>query len=807
MNDNSARGAHASPHALSGWIGVLAAVSLVAGLLFAPTALGDHGGPKVLVDATNPASEDEDCNSHFKTLSAALTQCPLSENAIIVVDPGTYDEGQLTVDTKGVTIRSSDGARQTKINGCFTIDAKNVTLEALDIVATDCEIGVSVEDRASDLSRLIVHEAQSAGVQISGASESTQVTDSHLFDNGEYGLQVTGASLHLEMTDNIVDSNGAAGIILDGNSDRFTLSGNTVSLNGGAGLHIRQADEGQITGNTVKTNEGDGIRLERANNHSVVENTADSNAGFGISVMESGNNEVRSNALTSNEMGGLALRGGSTPATGNTVENNQISDSTASDAVGLLLKGRVTGNILLKNTIDANRIGVQYAGGEGDNTAPTRNILDSNDITASNDIGVHVAASNGLNEIRANTITGNMSAGIYVSSEGGNDKYVENTLRDNGAEGIRVEGSPDNLIQNNEIENNGDSDQQANENEGAGITLVNTEVTIVEGNTVGASAADGIRLVNTVNTRLLGNTVENRNGNGLYGAGVVHPLFAGNTIRGNSDRGVHLEPSEEAGCARLDFQRNTVTENSLGGIHVSNCEGVHLQMNQITDNMRFGLWVEGSEQIQARYNWWGDPSGPSGIFAGRGNAAIFQNNDIVGGNSTGLPSDQILGAVVPWLTDKVGTQTEDSVNGYVLRDFGPDSVDVTATDFAGVRMSLHDVESESKGVVILARYAQKLPTSDSIYAPVVLPNILRTVSVVTSGFGTDGQAVVEMLYDNADVPEGVDEESMQLFIWNGDQWRQMSGGSLPDVNVVQGTVELSRLQEGALIALAPESQQ
>ena len=787
----------------------IAGVALVvATLALAPMALADHGGPTVFVDIKNPPAEDEDCNHHFRTLSAALDteNCPLQEFATIVVDPGIYSEGALTVGVKGVTIRSSGGAQRTKINGCFAINGKSAHLSGFDVNAAECEVGVLVQARDAQLSDLIVHEAEADGIRIAGASDGAHVTGSRLFNNGRYGVHATGGSYDLQITDNRVESNTDTGILLEGNSDRFTITGNTANLNQGAGLHVLGSDGGQITENTFNTNQLEGLKLDQSNGHTVVNNTANSNGLFGISVVSSDNNEVRSNTFANNRAGGVALRGNGGQAQRNTVESNQITDNNQSGASGVLLQGNVTGSIVLGNTIDSNSIGVRFIASEESNAEPGNNTVDSNEIMGSDMEGVRVESSAGLNRVRANTIEGNNAVGIHVMGGQGNDEFAENTVQGNGAEGVRVEGSPRNTVLNNQIGGNGGGNGEGDLNDGGGVALINTQETTVRNNTIAAGEPNGILLVGTQNTRLLGNTVENRQQNGVFGMGVAQLLVEGNTVRANGERGLALESSEETDCTTLDIQLNTVQGNTLGGVYVNGCAGVHLQMNEIADNIRFGLWVESSERIEARRNWWGDPSGPAGVFAGRGNAVVFVNNDVTGGNSTELADDQILQAVVPWLTDRVGEQTESSVSGYTLRDFGQDKVEVDATDLAGVRLSLHDVPQEAKGIAIVARYANALPTENSIYAPAELPNAMRTVSVVTNGFGPQGRAVVEMTYGDDELPEGVDEANLRLFVWSNGQWTALQGKSLPDVNVVEGTIELSLLRQGAIIALAPQGQ-
>jgi len=799
--------AQISRHAAARW--ALACVALLmATLAVAPAALADHGGPTVFVDIKNPPAEDEDCNDHFRTLSAALStdQCPLQEFATVVVDPGIYEEGNLTVDVKGLTLRSSGSAERTKIQGCFAINAKKAHMEGFDVNAADCETGVSVQARDVQLSGLIVHEANSDGIQISGASDGAHIADSRLFNNGRYGIHAMGGSHDLQLTNNRVESNTDTGILLEGNSDRFTITGNTSNLNQGAGLHVLGSDSGQITENTFNTNEMEGLKLDGSNGHTVVNNTADSNGLFGISVVSSNNNEVRSNTLGNNRAGGLALRGNGGQAQRNTVESNEILDNNQSGASGVLLQGDVTGSIVLSNTIDSNSIGIRFISSEESDAEPGNNTIDSNEITGSDLEGVRIESSAGLNLLRANTIEGNNAAGVHVMGGQGNDEFAENTIEGNGAEGIRIEESPRNVVQNNQIGGNGGGNGQGDINDGGGITLINTQDTTLQSNAIGTGEPNGILLAGTQNSRLLGNSVENRQQNGVLGMGISQLLAEGNTVRANGGRGFALESTENAECTSLDMQMNTVQGNTLGGVYVNGCAGVHLQMNEIVDNLRFGLWVESSEQIEARRNWWGDPSGPAGVFAGRGNAVVFVGNDVTGGNSTELADDAILQAVVPWLTDRVGEQAESTVSGHTLRDFGQDKVEVDATDLAGVRLSLHDVPAEAKGVAIIARYANAQPSENSIYNPAPLPDAMRTVSVVTNGFGPEGSAVIEMAYTDDELPEGVDESNLRLFAWDGSQWTALQGKSIPDVNVVEGSIDLALLNQGAIIALAPQGQ-
>ena len=786
-----------------GLIGLAVGVSVVLGAalgVWAPVAWADHGGPITYVDIKNPPEEDQDCNFHFRTLKAALTNCPLPEHGIIIVDPGVYDEGKLEVNVKGLVIKSSGGAQRTKINGCFVLGAKQAELVGFDINAkdqADCENGITVANREVKVLDNIVHEAKANGIEILENSDGSTIQGNNVFNNSGIGIHARGESHSLQITDNRVQSNGASGIVLEGGSDRFLLSNNQVSLNLGTGILVLGSDGGQLTDNVLRGNQLEGIKLDKSNGNVIVSNTAESNGLFGISLVGSDNNEVRGNTLVANRAGGVALRGNAVPAQRNTVESNEIRDSTQSGASGVMLEGSVSGSIVLKNTIVGNSIGVRLTRSEVTEGEPSNNTIDSNEIRGSDEDGVRIEASFGLNLFRSNQIVENNRIGIHVMGGSGNDTFAENLIESNGDDGIRITDSERNTIQDNEITLNGGGNNDGGEADGGGIVLIRAHRTTVRKNSLHDGEANGILIIESNNVRLLENTVERHQQDGVKGLKPETLLFDGNVIQDNRERGVALYD-----CKLPDLQRNVIASNTLGGVFLKNCEGPHLQMNEITDNARYGLWTEGSSDVQARRNWWGDPKGPAGIFEGRGNAVIMIG--VEGGNSFPLEQDQILQSVLPWLTDRVAELSEPSVRGFLLHDLGPGKVELDAMDRADVRLSLFSVGKEERGVAIVARYRNPLPTEGSIYAVAPLANAIKSMSVLVSGFGT-GTATLEVEYSDDELPEGVDRATLRLFYWDaaGGQWVQLPGKSLNGVGLVEGEIEVEKLREGAVIALAP----
>jgi len=754
------------------WAAIIAAGLVLA--FFAPNALADHGGPVTFVDIKNPPEEDEDCDFHFRTIKAALTKCPLQEHSLIIVDPGTYEEGKLVVDVKGLVIKSSGGAQRTKIVGCFEIKAKKVELWGFDILAAECDHGITVGEDGVRIVENIVHEAKVNGIEVLETSDGAVLENNRLFNNGGIGIHVRGNSQGVQINGNQVQSNGASGIVLEGNTDRFVISGNDVGLNLGTGVLILGADSGQLTNNTISANQLEGIKLDKSHSNVIVNNVVTANGLFGISLVGSDNNEVRTNELSGNRAGGVALRGDAVPAQRNTIESNQILRNAQAGASGVLLEGDVTGSIILKNTIARNSIGIRLTKSEVTEGEPSNNTIDSNEIRGSDMDGIRVEASFGLNLFRSNKIKENNRVGILILGGRGNDEIASNVIEGNGDDGIRIEGSDRNTIRENEIALNG----------GSGIVLIEANNTTVRKNLIHDGEEIGLLLSKVKSSQISENTIERYQQDGINGTEVEDLSLKENKIRLNRERGVFLSDCSVA----VDFESNTITANSGGGVELSDCSVADLQSNEISENIRFGLMATGKvEGIAARRNWWGDLKGPAGVFEGRGNAVL------------GLE----LAQVFPWLTDRVGELDEPSVRGFLLQDFEPERVVLDAMDRADARLSLFTVEKEERGIAIIAKYARPLPSPNSIHQPAELPNAIKTISVLISGFAT-GTAVIDIAYADIELPEGVAREALRLFYWDGARWAVLPGKSLEEVNLVEGEIAVKLLREGAIIALAPQ---
>ncbi len=758
-------------------IGLLTAIAVLLALAPAPGLLANPGGPVIFVDFKNPPDAGRPCDFHFQTIKAALTKCPdeLVDNVTIIVDSGIYNEGALTISVKGLQLQSSAGAERTKILGTLEVQAKGVLIDGFDIDVTSLaqpsnDHGIGVNNIQVQIQNNKVHGAKHAGILVQQGSDDVLISGNDLFNNGTIGVQIKDNSRNARIEKNKARSNGTAGISIEGNSDRYVITQNTISLNGSEGVTVSGTDSGEISENEIAGNGLEGIKLTDANDNTITGNTISSSGLFGISLVASDNNEVRNNQVSNNDAGGVALREGDIATQRNTVESNQILGNIKAGASGVLLEGDASGSIVLNNTIDNNSFGVRFTQSTAKHS-PSNNTLVSNEITNSDQDGVSVEASAGQNVFRSNKINQNNGIGLHISGGLGNDEIAGNTFEGNGKQGILIEKSARNSLHDNTLTSNG----------GQGIALMGgADATKVLNNTLTSGAQEGIYLSGVSDVVISGNTVQNTRQDAIFGDKVTTLRIEDNTLSTNLERGIAL-----SNCTtRVDVDHNTVTANAMGGIALTDCNVVDLQNDNVTNNVQYGLNATGKvDQISARRNWWGDPRGPAGVFEGTGNAVL------------GLTTDQVL----PWLTDGPDQLIESSVTGFTMSDFGPVKIELDAMDRSNVRLELFNLAREEHGAAVLAKYQSGKP-GDLLKG---LTGVVKTVSVLTTGF-TTGDGLVEIGYDDSELPTGVKKSDLGLFYYDRDKatWTRLTGESQYSINLVDGQISVTLLRQGAIITLA-----
>jgi nitrous oxidase accessory protein NosD len=82
-------------------------------------------------------------------------------------------------------------------------------------------------------------------------------------------------------------------------------------------------------------------------------------------------------------------------------------------------------------------------------------------------------------------------------------------------------------------------------------------------------------------------------------------LVAHNAVKGDGWRGLSVVASPESKVI------HNAVESQLTGVHLAHSPGAGVHNNNIAGNSWYGLRVLDSGQVDATWNWWGSPTGPS----------------------------------------------------------------------------------------------------------------------------------------------------------------------------------------------------
>jgi parallel beta-helix repeat protein len=765
---------------------VLGLLLLVGALVVVPA----HADSSVIfVDCTLPVETPY----NYKTLTAALQwaresrQKPRSEFGTIVVAPCTYREsltGENAIDVKGLQWISRAGRDKTKIIGSLEIVAKNVLFVGFDVDADQAEVALTIQEDFVVVSNNKFHHAAGAGVLVTGGAEGVILLRNEVFNNGGEGVKVVEASANVRLEENKIRSNGSIGVFVGADSDRAVISRNEIILNRGEGVFVTDNDGTEISTNEITNNAMDGIKLDKANGAVILKNKILSSGVYGITVQASDNNEVRENELVNNSAGGIAIKEGERSAKRNTVQGNTIANNARAGAEGVLLSGDVSGNVFLKNSILNNSFGVKLVAQES-GRAPSNNTFQENSIKDSHEDGILVQESDGRNTFRSNELSGNNGYGIHIAERARNDTFTNNVIKDNGKVGVFLERTARHALRENQILFNGE----------AGVVLDGANDTILQLNQIRGNEQEGVRLVNGArNNDLIANTVEMNRGHGINAQGVTELDIRQNAISGNYWAGVFLVETTKVG-----FDHNKVLQNSQGGIDLgAGSSKIDLEFNDIVGNTQFGLRLaSGLDEttIRADRNWWGDPSGPSGVFEGRGDSVIGirVNRDCT---ADGVPSYQCP-IVMPWLLAPTAELVENSVTGWIFRKFGSGRAEFNASTTASIQLRFYNIDVNADGVIIVAKYRNGFPQQRTL-----LENPVKVVSVLVSGMRA-GVAQIEVEYTDAEI-KGLDESKLCLLYFDRatNTWKRLECFVKTQANFVVAEIPVAVLNTAPPIALA-----
>jgi len=317
-----------------------------------------------------------------------------------------------------------------------------------------------------------------------------------------------------------------------------------------------------------------------------------------------------------------------------------------------------------------------------------------------------------------------------------------------------------------------------------GIALCRPYHTLVKGNEVKFYVYNGIKIYNSpmYNCTIEDNLIDG----GYYSSGQigVQVHMCGDsfiTIRNNT-----IIDNEYGGIAIFSSNYITIMGNSIensqryygvaihesghvcviGNLMTGNSKGIWLThssedivtvYNDIVDNTEYGAFADDQSNLDARLNWWGDPTGPSGVGPGNG--------------------DPVSSNVIyePWLTAPI-TSEPDAVGLVAYNKSAQDEV----LTFPNMNMEISLIGSAN---VFIALYKSN-PGTDlegdiGIYIDIYIPDASQLT-----------QISVKIYYDETRIQFlGLRESSLTMHWWDGSEWRICSdAGVNTDENYVWAVI-------------------
>jgi parallel beta-helix repeat protein len=261
---------------------------------------------------------------------------------------------------------------------------------------------------------------------------------------------------------------------------------------------------------------------------------------------------------------------------GNVVDGN--------DAVGVTVGGSGPVQVADNEIIDNGGVGVHVE--DGGSASVTDNAIEANEGT-----GVELVDTSGL------TVQGNEfadDAGGILLRRSQSTEVRGNVIQDSASgDGIELASADDNTIAGNEISGTA-----------TGIVLVGASTAnAIEANTIATVGGYGIGLFRSPDNAVQDNRIQDGFGDGIL-VESTGTAVTGNTLVGN-DRGIVVaEPTDRV-------EANTVQGHRVGVRMAHGQPGV-FAANDVSGN-QVGLEIENlGSRLDARDNWWGDASGPSG---------------------------------------------------------------------------------------------------------------------------------------------------------------------------------------------------
>lgn len=711
-----------------------------------------------IVDAKAPVSEDQDADYRFHSLSAVFDPQAfprIQHNDTVLIRPGEYD-GSITVNVPGVLLKATGALDQTVIHGQIALAAKHVRLDGLTIDGSGQPNGLFVTGPHIELENLVVYGATEAGVFLEGA-DFARVENLSAHNNGASGLLAVGVDdLHIEGSR--FQANARHG--LEGRDlGDLSINNSRFTLNQTDGFYLERTRQAQVSKATVEANGQHGGWFEAGEHNTLANNTFSGNGGVGLVLNGSVAFDVDDNAFTDNGgndplSGGVLLRGNSQ---GHRIQDNEIRGHSDPQAAGIRLLGSASANLIVGNALVLNQVGIALQSDEALGQ-PQANTLQANHVERSHGAGISSSGRNNL--YQDNVLSANNGPGAALDHSDG-EVFDNNSFADNTKAGLYAKHSSRlKLLGNRLIENLN------------GVLAEDLSQSEFEDNTLQENQEKGLRVLRGEALKVLGNRFLSNGEDGVWLENTRQASVNGNRFKDQLEIGLQLEHTENTEVY------DNVFEGNRGGLTVWGGQTIAVQFNDFLQQAEFGLWAMDEQGLDARYNYWGAPQGPTGIAP-----SDASGNDVV--------KEVSREALFPWLPQSASSVVQPSVKGWYF-DKSPGEALIHAPR-AGVSFELSDLNATPGWLIV------HTPTAvDAAIPP--LDGALFYFWTHTGG-QLSGTLNLSINLSDRQIDETLVRHELRLMRWDGQAWQALPGVYTPQSDTLNTEVAVDLLG-ASLFALA-----
>ncbi len=479
----------------------------------------------------------------------------------------------------GISLYLSDGANFVTGNTVTNNLNNGIELSSIyngnvydNIVVNNCidstsafGIGISGALSENDQCRLINNTVTgnvgSIGIFLNQMSNGL-ILSNHINNNVGNGLYIEN-SKDITVTDNQLDANDQGiyvASLLDASGHTYSYNINILSnvitgSNNDCGLYLQNTNDSLVKDNIIQSNALQGIYITStsgSNNNHVINNTVTGNAGTGIYLTKLSNGLISSNRVNDTTQDSGMIMSNSHDIT---IFDNQVNNNDAGVAIG--------------GTLDAFG-----------NTNSYNINVSSNAITGSIDGSGLVISNTNESLVKDNVVRSNGHNGIDISSDHGSydNQVINNTVTDNAVSGINLLKLNAGLINSNHVNNN----------VACGIYVWDSHDSLVTANQLDKND-EGIHLygkqvdTDSYNMNVMANTVTGCiNGPGITISETNNSLVKDNVVQSNNADGIRVMANVE--CTKVQLNNNTVTDNNGNGIDLYKVSGSLVSGNHVNNN-------------------------------------------------------------------------------------------------------------------------------------------------------------------------------------------------------------------------------